>query len=576
MHRLIDFLMTSGSVVAARAAAATLRANDPDDLKAFDCEALALLGDGDIEAALLVCRRGLALDPGHHTLRRRMVKILKMAGRHRDAADVAGAGLRHPAGMETHLSLIELAGTPPPFFSALGEAEDYTRAMERLFVDLAAWLRSSSPDPDRQATVAAARILPKINLRMALFSGIETSALMRARAEIVGLLCDDAPLPAPTPRIPGERLRVGVLLTHVGGDPECSGILPMITPLDGTRFHKAVYVLRQGDPALTETVRAAVDEYAVLPGDYPSQVRTLRERNLDILLIGNDNTCFFTPQSLLSATRLARIQATNFVSAVSSFYPAMDVYFVGRSFLEGAWRETYGERVYPLPDIGFRFHEPPQAGAARRTRADAELEEAGIVFASGANIFKIIPELVVCWAEILHRTPGSQLMLLPFNRSVTLEQAQNFMAMVRRIMAAGGVSPGRVVFQPPQGGRAPFQATLALADVYLDSFPFSGGTTTIDAAMAGLPMVILSGDLFRGKLSDAIAHALGLGAWVVPTVPDYIRRAVALAGDPAARAAARAAITASVDPQDFHASAAFNAAVEAAYEDLARTDAGPR
>ena len=84
-------------------------------------------------------------------------------------------------------------------------------------------------------------------------------------------------------------------------------------------------------------------------------------------------------------------------------------------------------------------------------------------------------------------------------------------------------------------------------------------------------MVILAGDLFRGKLSDAIAHAIGLGDWVVPTVPDYVRRAVALAEDSAARAAARTAIAAALDPRDFHASPAFTAAVEAAYEDLVRT-----
>jgi predicted O-linked N-acetylglucosamine transferase (SPINDLY family) len=72
---------------------------------------------------------------------------------------------------------------------------------------------------------------------------------------------------------------------------------------------------------------------------------------------------------------------------------------------------------------------------------------------------------------------------------------------------------------------------LALADVSLDSFPFSGGNTTYQALAMGTPVVTLPGDYLRGRLSLAILCELGLTDCIAMDGEDYARVAVRLATD---------------------------------------------
>ena len=72
---------------------------------------------------------------------------------------------------------------------------------------------------------------------------------------------------------------------------------------------------------------------------------------------------------------------------------------------------------------------------------------------------------------------------------------------------------------------------LALADVSLDSFPFSGGNTTYQSLAMGTPVVTLPGDYLRGRLSLAILCALGVTECIAMDAEDYAKIAVRLAND---------------------------------------------
>src|SRR5205085_11713225 len=66
----------------------------------------------------------------------------------------------------------------------------------------------------------------------------------------------------------------------------------------------------------------------------------------------------------------------------------------------------------------------------------------------------------------------------------------------------------------------------------LDTFPFAGGTTTLDAAWMGVPVITLSGDtaLHRGGVS--IAMNLGLPELVARSPDEFVAAAARLAADP--------------------------------------------
>lgn len=66
-------------------------------------------------------------------------------------------------------------------------------------------------------------------------------------------------------------------------------------------------------------------------------------------------------------------------------------------------------------------------------------------------------------------------------------------------------------------------------DLCLDTFPYSGGSTTLNALWQGVPVLTWCGDGWRARSSASMLRAAGLDELVVISREDYIEQAVALA-----------------------------------------------
>jgi hypothetical protein len=93
-----------------------------------------------------------------------------------------------------------------------------------------------------------------------------------------------------------------------------------------------------------------------------------------------------------------------------------------------------------------------------------------------------------------------------------------------------GVDPARLIFAQrvaPENYLARYQ----VADLFLDTYPFNGGTTASDALWAGLPLLTYAGATFGSRMAGSLLHAVDLPQLVTHTLADYVERAVALAGE---------------------------------------------
>ena len=84
-----------------------------------------------------------------------------------------------------------------------------------------------------------------------------------------------------------------------------------------------------------------------------------------------------------------------------------------------------------------------------------------------------------------------------------------------------------------------------LADVQLDTYPFGGWTTTLEALHAGLPLVTREGALGRNRFGAASLRRLGISDGIAGTDAGYVDAAVRLGTDAALRASLRERILAS-------------------------------
>jgi predicted O-linked N-acetylglucosamine transferase (SPINDLY family) len=79
----------------------------------------------------------------------------------------------------------------------------------------------------------------------------------------------------------------------------------------------------------------------------------------------------------------------------------------------------YRERLVMMNGTGFCFNYTMQKEEARINpeRKRLGISEIAVVFISGANTFKIIPELWETWAKIIAAVPNSVLVLYPFGNT---------------------------------------------------------------------------------------------------------------------------------------------------------------
>ncbi|SFB10147.1 Predicted O-linked N-acetylglucosamine transferase, SPINDLY family [Rhizobium sp. NFR07] len=160
--------------------------------------------------------------------------------------------------------------------------------------------------------------------------------------------------------------------------------------------------------------------------------------------------------------------------------------------------------------------------AERSTRAEAGLPEDAFVYACFNGTQKVTERCFARWMTILKATPGSILWLLSEN--ATVEQH------LRDLAEQAGVEPARLVFAQ-KTPNPKHLARIALADLFLDTFPYGAHSTAADAITMGLPVLTIAGRSFPARFCASIVAAAGIPELICATPEDYVARAVTFARD---------------------------------------------
>jgi predicted O-linked N-acetylglucosamine transferase (SPINDLY family) len=199
------------------------------------------------------------------------------------------------------------------------------------------------------------------------------------------------------------------------------------------------------------------------------------------------------------------------------------------------------ERLARL-DPCFLCYKPPADApdvAARRVNSTG-----GVVFGCMGSLAKYTERQCYLWARVLLRVPGSRLLLKApaFADEVLRERTRRRIA----VYLPGGAVDGepRVELRPPEREIRDHLASYNGVDVALDTFPYHGTTTTVEAAFMGVPTVTLVGDRHASRVGLSILSALGLPDLAAKDEGAFIELAAGLAGDAARRAELRAGLRA--------------------------------
>jgi protein O-GlcNAc transferase len=312
----------------------------------------------------------------------------------------------------------------------------------------------------------------------------------------------------------------------VSADYRRSSAAPFIEPLlaarDAERFHVVCYNSWRERDEVTERFAALADDWReVAELSDTGFAKQVRADAIDILVDLNGHT---TGNRLPAfGPRLAPVQATYLGYAATTGVAAID-YRITDAVLDppGRTERYYSERLLRLPDAMWCYTPPqsaPEPAAGRETGAAP-------TFGVFNNFAKVSPAAIETWAEILAQLPHARLLCVGV-------PSGSSRARFAAPFEARGVDPERLTFT----GRASYAEYLDLhqrVDIALDSFPYTGGTTTCDALWMGVPVLSLAGDAVPARSGASLLSAIGLSDWVAQTREDYVARALQHAGAHAA------------------------------------------
>ena len=470
---------------------------------------------------------------------------------------------------------LEYAFRPPALFRRPGEADRYCEYMEELLTVVLAGARAHRATGRWRDAVYQ---IQKASFALVYFNEKNLSSLYRRRADLIEALLhlNRFPVNHLFPRRDPRRtkIKLGLLAAHFGPQTETYFTLAGLEHLDRERFEIALYAPVSKPHYLEKYIRTLCDAFVVLPeGDPGAMAARIRADDLDVLLVVSNVTAVMTPTSLLAAARLARVQAVQSACAATTGMRHVDY------FLSARWNEPdtgaeahYTERLF-LMDEGFNYYAYRHDRDARSLTVDRNalgIADASVVFVSGANFFKIIPELAATWAKILAQVPDSVLVLYPFNPNWLKKYSEEaFRQRLRADFGAHGVDFKRVRIVPAQPARADVHELVKLADVYLDSHPFPGVCSLYDPLSLSCPVVAWRGTTMRSLHSTAMLRRVDAEDLVAEDEPDYIAKAVRLARDPTVRAAVRERLRARLaNGNPFEDSRRFSAKIGAAVQEM--------
>ena len=318
-----------------------------------------------------------------------------------------------------------------------------------------------------------------------------------------------------------ERLRIGYLSSDF-----CSHAVSILTAeLYGLHDRSKVEVFgfdwsREDGSPLRARVIAGMDHHiriGTISDEEAAQLIRLHE--IDILVDLHGLTLGARPNII--AYRPAPVQITWLGLPGPTGMTAIDYVIADPFVLPPELEPFFTEKPLHMPRT-FQINDRQRIIGPRPTRAANKLPEDAFVFCAFNNNFKINPEMYEAWMRILKRVPGSLLWMVadsPEVRTNLARQAELAGVAAERLVFADRVVP------------ADYLARYQVADLFLDTAPFNGGTTASDALWAGLPVLTCAGRTFSSRMAGSLLHAVDMPQLITTNLQDYEDLAVKLAQD---------------------------------------------
>lgn len=344
----------------------------------------------------------------------------------------------------------------------------------------------------------------------------DNSALFQTYLKINDYLPDrQLPAPAPASKKKGTKIRVG----YVSSDYAYHPIANFLTPiLNNHNLEKFEIMLFSNSSSIADIFleRPGINGFLIGDMDDLTAATLIRDKGVDILIDLNGHTgrnrlgVFSYNPAPVQVTYLGYPNTTG-LKAIK--YRLTDL--ISNPLVS---TEQYSEQLVRLPGC-FLLYQPiahPVLGQAFTTRRATLASNDGTVILGALNKEnKNSVHVMALWRQILAACPNTKLLL-------KLETYDNYAARLAHYMKVLDVGSERLIVLNRLSD-ADYNTVFSKIDVLVDTFPYSGTTTTCNALYNSVPVVTLYNPNYHSHcVSASLLVNAGLPELVAYTETDYV------------------------------------------------------
>ncbi len=318
--------------------------------------------------------------------------------------------------------------------------------------------------------------------------------------------CDHAPL------------RIGLVSGDLGHHPVGFFLESILAHLNPERVTLAAYPTQPIEDEVTARLKPHFALWKPIAGlTDEASARLIHEDGIDILIDLAGHTAH--NRLTVFAWKPAPVQVSWLGYFASTGMPGIDYLLADPVSVPESHRADFTETVWYLPDTRLCFT-PPAAGERLTPAPPPALRDGCITFGCFQNVGKVTDAVLAAWARIFQSMPDARLRFQSGQMNYPTVREQLLQRLVRV-----GIALERVSLIGP----VPREAYLAAyneVDIILDTFPYTGGTTTCEALWMGVPTLTLAGKTMIARQGASLLTCAGLTDWIAEDEGDYVARAL--------------------------------------------------
>lgn len=325
-------------------------------------------------------------------------------------------------------------------------------------------------------------------------------------------------------QVPSRALRVGFVAGEFKHHPVLHFLLGMLENLDSSRIHTVAFSNNVYDDSGTGILKGLFDEWVEIRDvDDSAAAALVRSHNIDVLL----DLCGYTGDGRLAvfAQRPAPVQATWLGYWASTGLTSMDYIIADPACVPDGSPEWFSETVYRLPATRLCMTAPRAEKPIALTPPPC-LRNGYVTFGSFQRTSKLNGDVLALWGRVLRAAPQARLRI-----QTDTARMDSLRDQLTTRMRDAGLDLSRVDLVGQTSADLYFAAHSEV-DIILDTFPFTGGTTTAQALWMGVPTVTRMGNTMLSLQGVSMLTCVGLTDWIAQDDDDYIRIACHFANDP--------------------------------------------